>query len=66
MDTIDAEDFEALRPWSRGFYVYLYGARYDQPNIPDESNPYPPGSKAAEDWTRGALAASLQAQEGDD
>lgn len=51
------EDFESLNPRSRGWVVYMGGCRDDQPNIPDESNPYPVGSSEHQQWERGRQSA---------
>lgn len=59
-------EFEALSPYDRGFVVYLCGARKDQPNVPDESNPYPPGSSEAAAWDRGAWSAYLGVLDGEE
>jgi hypothetical protein len=39
-----ATTFAALPPWARGYVVYMLGSRDDEPDVPDESNPYPDGS----------------------
>jgi len=33
------EQFESLEPFDRGYVVYLYGRRDDEPNIPNEEEP---------------------------
>lgn len=58
--------FAKLNPYQRGFIVYWVGANDDEPNVPDETNPYPPGSRAAADWDRGQMAAILTAQDGEE
>ena len=64
-DALTKEDFEALQPHTRGYAVYMCGSRDDQPNVPDEKNPYPEGSKENEQWANGAMAACIEAQESD-
>lgn len=63
---ITKKAFNALSPYGRGYMVYMCGERVDQPNVPDEPNPYPPGSRAARRWDRGQAAAVRDAQDGDD
>lgn len=53
MKTLTKEEFENLSPKDRGFAVYMMGAREDQPNIPDEDNPYPENSQEYEEWEKG-------------
>lgn len=53
------EKFEALEPGARGYTVYMAGCHPDQPNIPDEKNPYPEGSVEHKRWEDGAMAAYL-------
>ena len=60
------EEFEALDPYNRGYAVYMMGARADQPNVPDEKNPYPPGSQQQLAWIRGMTAAVLDAQDSEE
>lgn len=63
---ITAEEFLALSPRARGYVVYMYGMRDDQPNVPEEENPYPSRTREWEEWGAGAHMAMLLAQEGDD
>lgn len=56
-------EFEELSPWDRGYAVYMLGARSDQPNVPDESNPYSMGTPAWRDWRAGQAAAVQDVQE---
>ena len=49
-----------------GFVEYSYdftGRRKDQPNVPNEDNPYVPGTPAHKAWTDGATTAMLECQE---
>lgn len=57
MKVISKEEFDALSPFTRGFVVYIHGAREDQPNVPDEKNPFPVDSREHIDWQQGAIAA---------
>ena len=57
------EEFETLKPRTRGYVVYMAGNRDDQPNVPNEKNPYPAGSKEHEEWNEGQRQAILQAQD---
>jgi hypothetical protein len=62
--TISKREFEALEPFERGYVSYTLGGREDQPNIPDEDNPYMKGSKEYKAWERGAWQAYLAALDG--
>jgi hypothetical protein len=59
-------EFEALTPRWRGYTVYMAGERDDQPNIPNEENPYPVGSHKARCWDDGQRDAALAAQDGEE
>lgn len=63
---ISKETFEQLSPRDRGYTVYMAGCRDDQPNIPDESNPYPPGTMEHAEWDRGQQLAVLATQDIDE
>lgn len=58
--------FMSLSPRSRGRAVYLLGAREDEPNVPDERNPYATGSRDAAQWDAGAWSAYLDVIDADD
>lgn len=60
MERITKEEFEALDPFHRGWAVYMAGAREDQPNVPQEDNPYPDGSEEASEWDRGQQRACIE------
>jgi hypothetical protein len=60
------EEFLALSPRARGYLVYMYGERDDQPNVPNESNPYPSGSADADAWDEGQRRAVLVAQDSEE
>lgn len=55
--------FERLSAFKRGYCVYMAGCRRDQPNVPNEANPYPEDSRKAKQWERGALAACMEVQD---
>lgn len=61
-----AEEFAELTPFDRGYVVYMAGERDDQPHVPNEANPYPPGSEDAEQWSAGQHRAMLSAQDGEE
>ena len=63
---LTAERFAALPPRARGYAVYMVGSRDDQPNVPDERNPYPVGSSDAQEWDAGALSAYLEVLDGEE
>jgi hypothetical protein len=53
------DDFARLAPQARGYAVYMFGSRDDEPAVPDEGNPYRPGSPEADAWDRGQQQAVL-------
>lgn len=63
---ITKAQFESMTPYGRGYTVYMFGRDDNEPNIPDESNPYPPGSKESLGWIRGMTAAVLEAQDSEE
>ena len=60
---LTAAEFAALEPYQRGYIVYMFGARDDQPNVPDEKNPYEADSAEAKAWDRGAVVACRDVQD---
>lgn len=58
-ETVTAEQWAEIsrRPFPRGYLVYMCGERDDQPNVPNEANPYPAGSPEAQAWDDGSHAA---------
>lgn len=60
------EEFRRLAPGARGYAVYWYGERDDQPNVPNESNPYPAGSTEFQEWARGQSQAMIDAQDSEE
>lgn len=43
MEIISKEEFESATPFIKGYLVYMFGSRQDQPNIPEVykcENPY--------------------------
>lgn len=54
-----AEQFNQLTAFERGYAVYMAGCRDDEPNIPDEGNPYPVGHAEHTQWCDGQNAAML-------
>ena len=63
---LSAAEFAALSPRDRGYAVYMLGARADQPNVPDERNPYEPASPMWRAWNEGQRAAALAAQDSEE
>lgn len=57
------EKFESLSPAVRGYTVYMAGDRDDQPNVPNESNPYPKGSENHSQWAHGQDLAVQEVQD---
>lgn len=66
MKPVTKEEFESFSPFDRGYAVYMCGSREDQPNIPDEKNPYPDGSHERQRWNDGQLRAVLNAQDSEE
>lgn len=58
--------FESLTPYWRGYYVYMCGKNDEQPNIPDEKNPYPAQTAEHDAWNEGASKACFDVLDGDD
>lgn len=56
---ITEQDFSDLSPYHRGYVVYLWGKSDGEPNVPDEANPFAPGTRNALDWVRGMTTAVL-------
>lgn len=56
---ITEQDFSGLSPYHRGYVVYLCGQSASEPNVPNEANPYAPGTRNALDWVRGMTTAVL-------
>lgn len=57
------EEFEALDPKTRGYAVYMMGNRSDEPNVPNEDNPYPAGSPEHAAWDDGQSLAVQDVQD---
>lgn len=62
-EKMSKEDFEGLGPFGRGYAVYLFGKRDDQPNVPDEENPYVEGTCDWKSWNEGARIAAQDVQD---
>jgi len=60
---VSANIFRQLTPYARGFAVYMLGARSDQPNIPNEENPFVPTTEEHSEWDAGQTAAVHEAQD---
>lgn len=65
-EVITAEEFAAFTPRQRGYAVYMCGSRKDQPNVPNEKNPYPNGSNEWREWNSGESAGIIEVQDLDD
>lgn len=63
---ITADEFRLLSPFNRGYTVYMCGTCNDQPNVPDEQNPYIPNTPAYKRWEEGAMLAVREAQESEE
>ena len=51
---ITADEFENMSPYEKGYWVYMVGARDDQPNVPES---YTPFSCDVEAFLKGQQAA---------
>lgn len=60
---ISKKQFMELTPFSRGYVGYMFGERDDQPNVPDEENPFRKDSLSSISWDRGQQAAVLHVQD---
>lgn len=66
---ISKQEFEQLKPYTRGYVVAMVGWLDDpgrEPNVPKESNPYQFASEDYLAWERGKRAADYEAQLVDD
>jgi hypothetical protein len=59
-------EFSKLTPRQRGYVVYMMGERADEPDVPNESNPYAAGSNDAIEWGEGRRRAVLIAQDSEE
>jgi hypothetical protein len=59
-------EFYKLKPLQRGYVVYMLGELDDEPNVPNESNPYPARSADARAWDEGQRRAVLDVQDGEE
>lgn len=57
------EEFTELDAFQRGHIVYMKGKHSDEPNIPDEENPYKPGALTHRRWNAGQQSAVIEAQD---
>lgn len=57
---VTKDHFESLSPFMRGWAVYMAGSRRDQPNIPNETNPYPEDTSDHNEWNRGQQRAVIE------
>ena len=51
---ITADEFENMSPYEKGYWVYMVGARDDQPNVPED---YTPANYDKEAYKTGQQAA---------
>jgi len=63
---ISKRQFLKLKPYERGYAVYMAGERDDEPNVPNEQNPYRHGSNNAAEWERGQQQAVLDVQDSEE
>lgn len=54
------EEFASMTPKQKGYAVYMFGARKDQPNIPET---YTPSLVERSQYERGQLLAVMDAQD---
>ena len=60
------EQFAALGARQRGFTVYILGVRKDEPHVPNESNPFPSGSRKEALWNMGQADGAHVAQDSEE
>jgi len=60
---ITEKQFKSLSPKMRGYMVYMRGARDDEPNVPNETNPFKPGSTKYILYQVGQNDAVIEAQD---
>ena len=65
-ESITRDEFLALSARVRGYAAYMLGSRDDEPNVPDESCPYPADSDQANEWHEGQRLAVLDAQDSEE
>lgn len=53
------EEFKVLNAYARGYFVYLFGHKEDEPNVPLENNPFPSDSVEHQHWITGVRRAML-------
>lgn len=61
---ITKKEFESMTPYKRGYAVYMFGANDEQPNVPDEKNPYPNFTSETNAWEHGNSTAMFDTIEG--
>lgn len=63
MKVLSAEDFAMLSPYGKGYAVYMFGSREDQPNVPEE---YEPSEEDKAEFDRGQFQAVLDVQDSEE
>ena len=66
MDLVALEEYEKLTPRQQGYVVYLQAELPGSGLRGHQGNPYPPGSRGATEWDRGARVACLQVQDAEE
>lgn len=65
MSYLTKHQFKALNPVARGYVTAMAGQLAEEPNVPDQGNPFPKGSKLRELWDKGRNMAIRQAERQD-
>ncbi len=63
MRIITPEEFGKMSAYEKGYTVYMFGERSDQPNVPMK---YTPTVAEAEDYYRGQHHAMLETQDSEE
>jgi hypothetical protein len=66
IEPITRDEFLTLSARVRGYAAYMLGCRDDEPNVTDESCPYPDDSDQANEWHEGQRLAVLDAQDSEE
>lgn len=62
MGYLTKKQFKSLNPVARGYVTVMAGQLPDEPNVPDQGNPFPKGSKLRALWDKGRDMALRQVE----
>ena len=60
MQIVSQKDFDSLSPYGKGYAIYMYGMRLDEPYVPQI---YEPAEEEVVDYERGKFQAMLDIQD---